>query len=203
MKMISAVKNAALLVLVLGLGVGCTTPVEEEPTASYTQADAEQAIADAKAANAEAKAAGAEWRDTADLIAQAEAALADGDYDKAVELANQARRQAENALAQKLAEDARRNAQKADDSYTVQRGDSLWAISGMSNVYADPYMWPLIYKANSNQIEDADLIFPGQNLTIDRNASDADMAAAANHARNRGAWSLGSVESSDRNYLAR
>jgi LysM repeat protein len=87
-------------------------------------------------------------------------------------------------------------------TYTVVRGDNLWDISGKSEVYGNPYQWPLIYKANSGQIEDADLIQPGQVLDIDNNPSSADVDAAVRHARTRGSWSIGVVEDSDRNYLA-
>ncbi len=83
----------------------------------------------------------------------------------------------------------------------VVRGDSLWSISGKSDVYNNPYQWPLIYKANRDQIKDADLIYPGQKLTVDRNPTAAEVDAAVDHARNRGAWSIGVVEESDRNYL--
>ena len=83
----------------------------------------------------------------------------------------------------------------------VVRGDSLWSISGKSDVYNNPYEWPLIYKANRDQIKDADLIYPGQVLSVDRNPTAAEVDAAVDHARNRGAWSIGVVEESDRNYL--
>ena len=87
------------------------------------------------------------------------------------------------------------------DSYQVMSGDNLWNISGKSDVYANPYQWPLIYKANRSQIKDADLIYPGQTLDIDRNASSSDVDAAIEHAKTRGAWSLGVVEDSDTAYL--
>ena len=83
------------------------------------------------------------------------------------------------------------------------RGDSLWGISGMSEIYGNPYQWPLIYKANRDKIKDADLIYPGQQFDIDRNASATAIDAAIQHARTRGAWSLGVVEDSDMAYLAR
>lgn len=86
--------------------------------------------------------------------------------------------------------------------YTVVRGDSLWAISAMPSVYGNPYQWPLIYKANSSQIRDADLIYPGQVLGIENNPSATDIDAAVRHAKTRGSWSLGVVEDSDRAYLA-
>ncbi len=85
-------------------------------------------------------------------------------------------------------------------TYEVNRGDHLWGISDKS--YGNPYKWPLIYKANSDKIKDADLIYPGQMLDIDNNPSDADAAAAINHAKTRGSWSIGVTEESDKAYLA-
>lgn len=85
-------------------------------------------------------------------------------------------------------------------SYEVNQGDHLWGISDSS--YGNPYKWPLIYKANSDKIKDADLIYPGQVLDIDSDPSDADSAAAVNHAKTRGSWSIGVTEESDTAYLA-
>jgi nucleoid-associated protein YgaU len=85
--------------------------------------------------------------------------------------------------------------------YTVVQGDSLWKISGRSDVYNNPYQWPLIYKANRDKIRDADLIHPGQRFDVDQNPSAAEVNAAVNHARTRGAWAIGVVEESDRAYL--
>ncbi|HHJ35059.1 MAG TPA: LysM peptidoglycan-binding domain-containing protein [Gammaproteobacteria bacterium] len=89
------------------------------------------------------------------------------------------------------------------NSYSVVRGDNLWSISGKDEVYADPYQWPLIYKTNRDKIQDADLIHPGQVLDIDQNASASEIDAAVNHAKTRGAWSVGDTEQSDRDYLSR
>ena len=86
-------------------------------------------------------------------------------------------------------------------SYQVVRGDNLWDISGKSSVYGNPYQWPLIYKANSGQVKDADLIFPGQNLTNENNPSSSDVSAAVQHAKTRGSWSIGVTEASDKAYL--
>ncbi|MDH5180386.1 MAG: LysM peptidoglycan-binding domain-containing protein [Gammaproteobacteria bacterium] len=85
--------------------------------------------------------------------------------------------------------------------YQVERGDSLWGISGRSEIYANPYQWPLIYKANSDRIKDADLIYPGQTFDINASPSEAEVSAAVNHAKTRGRWSLGVVEESDKAYL--
>ena len=89
----------------------------------------------------------------------------------------------------------------ASVQYEVVRGDSLWAISAKPETYNNPYQWPLIFKANRDQIKDADLIHPGQTFDVDRNPSSSDVESAVNHARNRGAWSMGVGEQSDRRYL--
>lgn len=86
-------------------------------------------------------------------------------------------------------------------SYRVVPGDSLWTIAGLHTIYGNPYEWPLIYKANSKQIKDADLIHPDQVLAIPRDASASEIEAAIEHARTRGAWSLGLVEDTDVAYL--
>jgi hypothetical protein len=86
-------------------------------------------------------------------------------------------------------------------SYTVVSNDNLWSISEMGEIYGTPYNWPLIYKSNSSQINDADLIFPGQVLDIPRNSSASAIDAAVMHAKTRGAWSLGPTEASDSAYL--
>ncbi|MDH5184435.1 MAG: LysM peptidoglycan-binding domain-containing protein [Gammaproteobacteria bacterium] len=91
----------------------------------------------------------------------------------------------------------------ANDTYLVVRGDSLWKISGKPDIYNNPYHWPLIYKANRDKINDADLIQPGQELTIERGNSVADVDAAVEHAKTRGAWSIGVVEETDKAYLNR
>ncbi|MDH5407489.1 MAG: LysM peptidoglycan-binding domain-containing protein [Gammaproteobacteria bacterium] len=89
----------------------------------------------------------------------------------------------------------------ASSQYQVERGDSLWGISGRSNIYANPYQWPLIYKNNTARIKDADLIYPGQVFDINTDPSASEVSAAINHAKTRGRWSIGVVEDSDKAYL--
>ena len=84
----------------------------------------------------------------------------------------------------------------SDDVHVVVAGQSLWRISGMPTIYNDPYRWPLIYARNKD-IEDADLIYPGQELMVRRDLMRTEIDAAIEHARTRGAWSLGVVEESD------
>jgi len=94
-------------------------------------------------------------------------------------------------------------AKPADDSYVVVKGDCLWCISAKNDIYGDPYNWPLLYKHNSDQIKDADLIYPGQELKVQRGASDAAIQQAQEHAKQRGAWTLGVTEESDKAFLAK
>jgi nucleoid-associated protein YgaU len=52
----------------------------------------------------------------------------------------------------------------AGSRYTVQKGDTLSAIA--KREYGNPNEWRRIYEANRDQIDDPDLIQPGQQLTI-------------------------------------
>jgi len=214
MIMHTSVRLFTAAAMALGLLAGCATTGDEECTKA-----AEQAITDAKTMVAEAKAANNEWRDTGTLVDSAEKALNDGKCDEALKLANEALDQARAAKAQADAEaqkfldeqaaleSAEANSKMAGsmagemDTYTVERGDNLWDISGKSSIYGDSYQWPLIYKANRDQIKDADLIYPNQVLDIDRNASSDEIDAAIEHAKTRGAWSVGDVEQTDLDYL--
>ena len=57
---------------------------------------------------------------------------------------------------------------KLPGTYTVVRGDCLWIISGYPQIYNEPTKWPRIYRANRDQIEDPDLIYPNQVFKIPR-----------------------------------
>jgi nucleoid-associated protein YgaU len=52
----------------------------------------------------------------------------------------------------------------AEQRYTVEAGDSLWAIA--EKVYGSGNDWPRILEANRDQIADPDMIQPGQTLRI-------------------------------------
>lgn len=56
-------------------------------------------------------------------------------------------------------------------SYTVRRGETLPQISARTEIYNDSTLWPIIYRANRDQIRDPKRLWPGQVLSIPRNFS--------------------------------
>ena len=75
-------------------------------------------------------------------------------------------------------------------THTVRDGECLWTISESSDIYDDPFQWPLIYKANRGQIKDPDLIYADQELDIPRDSSQSEIDDAVHEAKTRGPWSL-------------
>ncbi len=75
-------------------------------------------------------------------------------------------------------------------SHEVVKGESLWKIAKHKDVYENPFMWPIIYKANHDKINDPDLIYPKQVLSIPHEFSSGDKDKAVHHARTRGEWSI-------------
>jgi nucleoid-associated protein YgaU len=58
------------------------------------------------------------------------------------------------------------------DEYTVVRGDYLWKIAKMEDIYGNPFQWIRIYNVNKDQIKDPDLIYPEQIFKIARGVGD-------------------------------
>jgi len=216
MKPTELIKVAALALLTTGLIAGCQqSSTEEMPKAVEVDCtggtpEVRNAIYAAKLKNARARNLGADWEENAKIIAEAEQAAADCENVRAKILANKAEEAAAEAIAAmqmtkeedtKMAEPEPAGESPYMGGYLVVSGDNLWNIAGQDTIYSNPFMWPLIYKANSGQIKDADLIYPGQYFYIPK-AKGAERAAAIAHAKNRGAWTLGETEASDLDYLS-
>lgn len=56
-------------------------------------------------------------------------------------------------------------------AYTVRRGESLPQIAARAEIYNDSSLWPLIYRANRDQIRNPKQLWPGQALKIPRHFS--------------------------------
>lgn len=217
MKATEFLKVSALALVTSAVAIGCqqadttmtTTETAAEEECQGANPEVRNAIYAAKLKNARARNLGGDWEEAAKLIEAAEAAAADCEQVRAKILANKAEKMAADAIAALQAEEepAPMAAEPADSGespylggYQVVAGDNLWNIAGKDGVYGNPYQWPLIYKANSNQIKDADLIYAGQYFYIP-NATSAEIDAAVQHAKTRGAWTLGETEAADMDYL--
>jgi LysM domain len=65
----------------------------------------------------------------------------------------------------------------APDNYTVKRGDTLWAISGL--FLKQPWRWPELWGMNLDEIRNPHLIYPGQQLVLDKSSGRAVLRARA------------------------
>lgn len=54
----------------------------------------------------------------------------------------------------------------APEEYTVKRGDTLWAISGL--FLKSAWRWPELWGMNMEQVRNPHLIFPGQHLVLEK-----------------------------------
>lgn len=95
-----------------------------------------------------------------EISRQAKAILEEAER-KAAAIIEAAKKEAAAIRAQVLEE-------RFPSSYTVRVGDKLRLIASRREIYNDPYQWPLIYKANRDQIRDPHMLFVGQQLIIPR-----------------------------------
>jgi len=216
MNISSLTKHLGVAIFVVGLAAGCASTQQQQETEQEKECPSdskvEGAIQDARDTNQKARSMGADWRDARKLINEAESAFEADSNCQAFNLAREARLTAEENIEDyKEAQQEKEQMEESDQnqteskpkmrSYSVKRGDTLWGISASSMGYNDPYKWPLIYRANTDKIKDADLIYPNQTLKIRANPSAEQVDLAVEHAKTRGEWELGKVESADREYL--
>ena len=189
---VTTIRNLFILLAALALATGCTT--------AKTLGTPVSAVAATPAASSDTG--------TAET---AEAASSDTGTAETAEAASSDTGTAETAEATTDTGTAEVAEATAPESWTpspltmwvVHKGEHLWGISAHGKVYGDPYQWPLLFKRNRHQIEDADLIYPGQVLHIERDLSNAEIDRAIEHAKTRGAWILGITELTDLEYLSR
>ncbi len=71
-------------------------------------------------------------------------------------------------------------------SHTVRRGETLPQVAARAEIYNDAALWPLIYRANRDQIKDPYQLWPGQILKIPRGFGKDDAIEARKQAIRRG-----------------
>jgi nucleoid-associated protein YgaU len=213
MKPTELLKVTAIALMTSGMIVGCQqsstddmTEVAVEEECQGATPEVRNAIYAAKLKNARARNLGADWEENAKIIEEAEKAAEDCQNVRAKILADKAEAAAAEAISMMQTEEVVVVEEVVEESpylggYLVVSGDNLWNIASQDSIYGNPFQWPLIYKANSGQIKDADMIFPGQYFYIPK-AKGSDRANAIEHAKNRGAWTIGETEASDLDYLA-
>jgi nucleoid-associated protein YgaU len=67
--------------------------------------------------------------------------------------------------------------------YAVSDGDTLWLIAARQEVYGDALLWPLLYRANRDQIRDPRQIYTGQVIDIPRDISPSERKDAIERAQ--------------------
>ena len=75
---------------------------------------------------------------------------------------------AEDSVVEKSSPTAREPLPSLPFAYSVRRGETLPQIAGRSEIYNDSSLWPIIYRANRDQIRDPKQLWPGQTLKIPR-----------------------------------
>lgn len=71
-------------------------------------------------------------------------------------------------------------APNAPDSYTVKSGDTLWGIAKL--FLASPWRWPELWGMNMQEVRNPHLIFPGQQLVLEKSGDRARLRLAQGRA---------------------
>jgi hypothetical protein len=99
-------------------------------------------------------------------VRQAEEALARNDSHAAYEISNRLIDELKNETKQ----------------HKVGRGESLWTISARPDIYANPFLWPLIWNANRDTVKNPSALRAGQTLKIKPNPTIDEVVRAVNFA---------------------
>lgn len=70
-------------------------------------------------------------------------------------------------------------------SHTVKRGETLPQIAALAEVYGDSSLWPLLYRANRDQVSNPAVLWPGQVLRIPRNHDRSELNEARRFSTSR------------------
>lgn len=68
-------------------------------------------------------------------------------------------------------------------TYQVKKGETVIDIARRREIFNDQFMWPLIYKANRDQMRDPKVVFPGQILSIPRDITFEEIIEARKQAK--------------------
>lgn len=68
-----------------------------------------------------------------------------------------------------------------DGFHRIEKGECLWTIT--EDWFYDPFLWPVIYRANRHDLRSADLIEEGASLVIPLDASWVEKTKAREKAR--------------------
>ncbi len=127
--------------------------------------------------------------------AQSTRAVAAVTFEQAQDLLEQGKRKPALQLLEGVHSDCLKAQQLAHrlmaNRYIVKQGDTLRGIAALPAIYRNPLLWPLLYQANRDHIDDPDLIYPRQVFTVPRTYSHTEAATAVHRARTRGPWRLG------------
>ena len=101
------------------------------------------------------------------------------------------RKAAEEEALRRAEEQARKTTElRTFNNYRVGSNETLASIAALPGVYGDPWLWPLLYQGNRDQIKDPRQIHVGQVLKIPRGLMASDLELARQKAREAGLFDL-------------